>query len=106
MLNLQNGTYLANEVISDSVRDAEIGELLVAVVRRLVDEPEDVNVEFLRSDHTDLLEFYVAPDDVSKVVGKGGATIAALRKLAYAMLGASGVKGRKYMISARSTDEL
>jgi uncharacterized protein len=48
----------------------------------LTDRPDDVRV--VETDHkgTTLVELYVAPDDLGKVIGKQGRTAAALRTLA------------------------
>ena len=65
---------------------APIGTGVRAVVevlaRALTDRPDDVRV--VETDHkgTTLVELYVAPDDLGKVIGKQGRTAAALRTLA------------------------
>ena len=52
------------------------------LARVLTDRPDDVRV--VETDHqgTTLVELYVAPDDLGKVIGKQGRTAAALRALA------------------------
>ncbi len=52
------------------------------LARALTDRPDDVRV--VERDHkgTTLVELYVAPDDLGKVIGKQGRTAAALRTLA------------------------
>ena len=52
------------------------------LARALTDRPDDVRV--VESEHkgTTLVELYVAPDDLGKVIGKQGRTAAALRTLA------------------------
>ncbi len=55
-------------------------DLLVYLVRALVDEPERVEVEeFEEDDGTLVLELSVADDDYGKVIGRGGRTAQALR---------------------------
>ncbi len=55
-------------------------DLLVYLVRALVDEPERVEVEeFVEDDGTLVLELSVADDDYGKVIGRGGRTAQALR---------------------------
>ena len=55
-------------------------ELLVYLVRQLVDEPDQVAVEeFEEDDGTLVLELSVADDDYGKVIGRGGRTAQALR---------------------------
>lgn len=52
------------------------------LARVLTDRPDDVRV--VETDHrgTTLVELYVAPDELGKVIGKQGRTAAALRTLA------------------------
>ena len=52
------------------------------LARALTDRPDDVRV--VETDHkgATLVELYVAPDDLGKVIGKQGRTAAALRTLA------------------------
>ena len=53
--------------------------LLVLLVRPIVDDPDRVEVEASESDTRVDLELRVAPDDVGKVIGRGGRTIRAIR---------------------------
>ena len=56
--------------------------VIEVIARVLTDRPDDVRV--VETDHkgTTLVELYVAPDDLGKVIGKQGRTAAALRTLA------------------------
>ena len=55
-------------------------DLLVYLVRLLVDRPDDVRVEeFEEDDGTLVLELSVAEDDYGKVIGRGGRTAQAIR---------------------------
>lgn len=57
-------------------------ELLTFLVRALVDEPDKVAVEsFEEDDGTIVLELRVAPDDVGKIIGRGGRTVGAIRNV-------------------------
>jgi uncharacterized protein len=59
-----------------------VRELLVYLTRRLVDEPDKVEVEeFEEDDGTLVLELSVADDDYGKVIGRGGRTAQALRTI-------------------------
>ena len=50
------------------------------LVRALVDEPSEVEVEqFTEDDGTVVLELAVAEDDYGKIIGRGGRTANALR---------------------------
>lgn len=53
--------------------------LLLLLVRPIVDEPDSVEVDASESDTRVDLELKVAPDDVGKVIGRGGRTIRAIR---------------------------
>ena len=53
--------------------------LLVLLVRPIVDEPDKVEVEASESDTRVDLELKVAPEDIGKVIGRGGRTIRAIR---------------------------
>jgi predicted RNA-binding protein YlqC (UPF0109 family) len=53
--------------------------LLVLLVRPIVDEPDRVEVSATESDSRVDLELTVAPDDVGRVIGRGGRTIRAIR---------------------------
>ena len=55
--------------------------LLVLLVRPIVDEPDRVEVEASESDTRVDLELRVAPDDIGKVIGRGGRTIRAIRTM-------------------------
>jgi predicted RNA-binding protein YlqC (UPF0109 family) len=56
-------------------------EMLVTMVRLLVDSPEDVRVEEARGDGTVRLVVHVAPSDVGRVIGRQGKVIRSLRVL-------------------------
>ena len=72
----------------EMVASPSAAELVREIVRALVDEPAAVEVESVdRGDNT-LLELRVAPQDVSKVIGKQGRTARSVRTV----LGAVSVK--------------
>ena len=52
------------------------------LARALTDRPDNVRVVETEHRGTTLIELYVAPDDLGKVIGKQGRTVAALRTLA------------------------
>lgn len=54
---------------------------LTAVIRRLVDLPDEVRVDGMSGRDGLLLEASVAPSDTGKVIGREGRTIQALRTL-------------------------
>lgn len=57
----------------------QLRNLLVLLVRPIVDEPDRVEVEASESENRVELALTVAPDDVGKVIGRGGRTIRAIR---------------------------
>ena len=66
-------------------------ELLAYLARQLVDEPGRVNVSRREGDGGELvLELHVAPDDLGKVIGRGGRIARALRTVVKASAVRSG----------------
>ena len=61
-----------------------MGELLVYLVRQLVDEPDKVEVEEFEEDGDLVLEVSVAEDDLGRVIGRGGRIANAIRTVARA----------------------
>ncbi len=73
-----------------------MGELLEYLARSLVDHPDEVTVEsFQDEDGAVVLELRVAEEDVGKVIGRGGRTIAALRTVVRAC---SAREGRRVLV--------
>jgi predicted RNA-binding protein YlqC (UPF0109 family) len=56
-----------------------VKEVLEYIARNLVDDPAGVQVTEERSEGTVILKLVVAPDDVGKVIGRGGRTARAIR---------------------------
>jgi predicted RNA-binding protein YlqC (UPF0109 family) len=54
-------------------------DLLEALARELVSRPDEVTVRELDSRDGVRLELRVAPDDIGRVIGRGGRTARALR---------------------------
>lgn len=60
-------------------------EAVELIVKRLVREPEAVDVREIERDRsTSVIEIRVAQSDVGKVIGRQGRTVKALRSLLYA----------------------
>ena len=70
-----------------SVEVVEVKALVEAIVRALVDHPEDVVVNEIEGTHSCVLELSVAPDDVGKVIGKKGIHADAIRRIVHAVGG-------------------
>lgn len=56
-------------------------DLVQYIAEALVDKPDEVNVNVVEGENSIILELKVAADDVGKVIGKGGQTAKALRKI-------------------------
>jgi uncharacterized protein len=71
-----------------------VAELLAHLARRLVDDPDAVEVEEVRQEGTTVLQLRVAPDDVGKVIGRQGRIARALR----AIVRASGARTHRRVV--------
>ena len=58
-----------------------MAELLAYLARELVDDPDAVRVETEDRDGALVLVLHVAPDDIGKVIGRGGRIVRALRTI-------------------------
>jgi len=56
-------------------------KLVQYIAEALVDHPEQVQVKSIVGENSVIIELKVAPDDVGKVIGKGGQTAKAIRKI-------------------------
>lgn len=56
-------------------------EVLEHIARSIVDEPDQVEVTERDGDRGTVLELRVAPDDMGKVIGRGGRTARAIRNV-------------------------
>ena len=56
-------------------------EIVEYLVRRLVDEPDEVSVEEIEREGAIVLQLHVAKDDVGKVIGRQGRIARALRTI-------------------------
>jgi uncharacterized protein len=71
-----------------------VEDLLEYLAKCLVDKPEEVSVTRREEDGAVILELRVAPDEVGKVIGKGGRVALALRTL----VRASGARGGERVV--------
>lgn len=60
-------------------------ELLEAIVKPLVQFPDEVNVTFIEREESDLLELRVNPSDMGKVIGRQGRIAKAIRTVVKAV---------------------
>jgi uncharacterized protein len=56
-----------------------VKDLLEYLARELVDEPDAVRVEEVEDERGVILSLHLAPDDMGKVIGRGGRTARAIR---------------------------
>ncbi len=61
---------------------AGVREAVEVLAKALADQPDAVKVTESQHKHMTLIELFVAPTDIGKVIGKQGRTAAALRTLA------------------------
>ena len=73
-------------------------EALEHLVKGIVDHPADVQVDLLSNRRGKTLEVRVHPDDLGKVIGRGGRTAKALRTVM------AGVGGRGLRVDVVDTD--
>lgn len=66
-----------------------------AIVRELVDNPDEVKITEVDGERTTVFELRVGPGDLGKVIGKRGKTAGAIRTLLSA---ASAKKGKRAML--------
>jgi predicted RNA-binding protein YlqC (UPF0109 family) len=71
-----------------------VAELLAHLARRLVDEPDAVEVEEVQREGATILQLRVAKDDVGKVIGRQGRIARALR----AIVRASGARSHRRVV--------
>lgn len=67
-------------VVTDP-RDTEVGKMLLAVVRSLVDKPEELRVVALADSQGVSFQVRPSSDDLGKLIGKSGHTARAIRTI-------------------------
>jgi predicted RNA-binding protein YlqC (UPF0109 family) len=73
-------------------------DALEHLVRGIVDNPDDVRVQLVTTRRGRTLEVHVHPDDLGKVIGRGGRTATALRTVM------GGIGGRGVRVDVVDTD--
>ena len=56
-------------------------DLVTYIVKAIVSRPEEVSVDMVAGERTNRVEVRLAPEDVGKVIGRGGRNIDALRSV-------------------------
>ncbi|MCY4512551.1 MAG: KH domain-containing protein [Bdellovibrionales bacterium] len=72
----------------------ELREIVEDLIKRLVDEPDEVTITESKGERTTILEARVAKPDMGKVIGRRGKTVEALRVI----VGACGAKKKQKCI--------
>jgi predicted RNA-binding protein YlqC (UPF0109 family) len=75
-----------------------LADSLEHLVRGIVTHPEDVRVELVTTRRGRTLEGHVNPEDLGKVIGRGGRTATALRTVM------SGIGGRGVRVDVVDSD--
>ena len=78
-----------------------LSDALEHLVRGIVDNPDDVRVQLLTTRRGRTLEVHVNPDDLGKVIGRGGRTARALRTVIGSLAG-----GRYVRVDLLDVDEV
>jgi predicted RNA-binding protein YlqC (UPF0109 family) len=61
--------------------NASMKELVEFIAKSLVDDPSQVYVSEIEGENAVILELRVGPEDMGRVIGKGGRTVNAMRTL-------------------------
>lgn len=64
-------------------------DFVESIVKSIVDHPGDVKIKIVEGEKSTILELKVNPEDVSKVIGKGGRIARAIRTLIGVIAGRS-----------------
>jgi predicted RNA-binding protein YlqC (UPF0109 family) len=60
---------------------ASMRELVEFIAKSLVDDPSQVYVSDIEGENSVILELRVGPEDMGRIIGKGGRTVNAMRTL-------------------------
>jgi hypothetical protein len=67
-------------------------EMLESVIKIIVDSPDEVKIDIVETDNTNIYELHVAEGEVGMVIGKNGKNISAIRTLLTAATAKAGGK--------------
>ncbi len=65
-------------------------EFLLYIIKALVDEPDEVEINVVEGEKSTIFELKVAPSDTGKVIGKNGRIAKAIRTILNAAIAKSG----------------
>lgn len=78
-------------------------ELVYTIVKNLVDDPSQIQVNEIEGQNTDVIEIVVPKKDLGKIIGKKGNTADSIRSIIYA---ASFKTKKRYTIDITSDEDL
>ena len=67
-------------------------DVLIDVVKSIVDKPDEVSIDVTESENTQIYELHIGDGDIRKVIGKQGKNISAIRTLLSAATAREGAK--------------
>ena len=67
-------------------------DLLIEMIKAIVDKPDDVDITLTESENTNIYELRLGDGDVGKVIGKKGRNVGAIRTLLTAASAKAGGK--------------
>jgi predicted RNA-binding protein YlqC (UPF0109 family) len=65
-------------------------EFLLYIIKALVDEPDEVEINVVEGEKSTIFELKVAPSDIGKVIGKNGRIAKAIRTILNAAIAKTG----------------
>ena len=80
---------------AESVESVEIKNLVLSIIRAIVDQPDKVELSVIEGQQSVVLELSVDPADVGKVIGRQGIHADALRRIIHAV---GGKHKRRYLL--------
>ena len=60
-------------------------DFIAYIIKNVVSKPDDVNIEVTEGEQSTVIDIHVDKEDISKVIGKQGRTIKAIRTIALAV---------------------
>ena len=69
-----------------------MNQLLIEIVKAIVDKPDEVKVTLVEGDSTEIYELAVGDGDLGKVIGKKGRNVSAIRTILSAATAKKGGK--------------
>jgi predicted RNA-binding protein YlqC (UPF0109 family) len=90
------------DTVATDPRDAEVGTMLRAVLRSLVDVVDELEIVPLADAAGVSFQVHAAAEDMGKLIGKSGRTARAIRTI---LSGNAAKAGRRYSVDFRRKDE-